>query len=286
MAREPPGPAWDNRSAREAGSRSERRFSLFCFCNCFFYRLFSRKRISLCTRPVRLSVTGKAWLFLRPQEGVQVGMLLRSPRPRGGGCRRPAQPRDPAPRSPPREASRPRPAPRRGSSRSDEAYARCAARPSVDASLARGGSQACWRRTGTGIGEQAEACDRLRREPLPPTSSPTTTSLQRRAGKSRSWLAISRRPVPREWAHERGMRGRPPASTSMRRASASGTSRFAAHSRGCRLQGRAGPTRLLWGRPCDGHPRRREPHRNGSVVGLGRACTHSACGTQAPWGAQ
>ena len=27
MAREPPGPAWDNRSAREAGARSERRLS-------------------------------------------------------------------------------------------------------------------------------------------------------------------------------------------------------------------------------------------------------------------
>ena len=38
-------------------------------------------------------------------------------------------------------------------------------RPSVDASLARGGPQSCWGRTGTGIGKQAEECDRLRREP-------------------------------------------------------------------------------------------------------------------------
>ena len=58
-----------------------------------------------------------------------------------------------------------------------------------------------------------------------------------------------------------------------------------------RRAGPTHPTRLLWGRPCDGHPRRRGPCRNGSVVGrdvrapegigaIGRACTHSACGTR------
>ena len=68
-------------------------------------------------------------LFASAKECPGRGGLLRAPRPRGDGCRRPAKSREPAPKGPPREARRPRPAPRLqgGAQRSDEAYARCAA---------------------------------------------------------------------------------------------------------------------------------------------------------------
>ena len=121
--------------------------------------------------------------FLRPQEGVQVGGFLCSPRLRGGGCRRPAQPREPVRRSHPREARRPRPAPK-----SDEAYACCAATANRPVHL----WTLAWRvagRSRVGAARARASASRRRNVTvsavsLPPTSSPTTTSLQRRAAKS------------------------------------------------------------------------------------------------------
>ena len=92
--------------------------------------------------------------------------------------------------------------------------------PNVSSAL-----ESCWGRTGTGIGEQAEECDRLRREPpahLQPHDDQLAAAGRQdlrvgflalppsRVGSGRSWIAIcprSSRAVPRDGAHERGIHG-------------------------------------------------------------------------------